>query len=307
MGTLPPSGSPAKTGLSEPRIQTPESPTALDTEKALDPSGHGPNAVRMELLSPRQVDAMRRAGAVAATTLDRVGQSLRPGMRARDIDRLVREDTAAHGATPAQLGYHGFPAAVCVSIDDVACHGIPGDQVLREGSLVSVDVTSELGGWHGDTCRTFAVGALAPEAAHLMATARRCMEAGIAEVRHGARLGDVGAAIEALARSEGCDVVRAVGGHGIGRKMHQPPHVDHFGRPGRGRRLREGMAITVEPILVLGSPELSEDDDGWTLRTADGSLAAQFEHTLLVTRGGAEILTPAPRRPPPGAIRPGRT
>ncbi len=241
------------------------------------------------------MDAMRRAGAVAAATLDRVGRALGAGMRARDIDRLVREDTASRGARPAQLGYRGFPASVCVSIDDVACHGIPGEQLLREGSLVSVDVTSEKDGWHGDTCRTFAVGALSPEAAHLMDVARRCMEAGIAQVRHGARLGDVGAAVEALARSEGCDVVRAVGGHGIGRKMHQPPHVDHFGRPGRGKRLREGMALTIEPIVVLGSPRLSEDDDGWTLRTADGSLAAQFEHTLLVTRRGAEILT----HPPP--------
>ena len=234
---------------------------------------------------------MRRAGAVAAATLDRVGRALRPGMRARDIDRLVREDTAARGARPAQLGYHGFPATVCVSIDDVACHGIPGDQVLESGSIVSVDVTSELDGWHGDTCRTFAIGKPSPEAAHVMAIARRCMEAGIAEVRHGARLGDVGHAVESLAKAEGCDVVRAVGGHGIGRQMHQAPHVDHFGTPGSGVRLREGMALTVEPIIVLGSPELQEDDDGWTLRTADGSLAAQFEHTLLVTRRGAEILT----------------
>jgi len=250
--------------------------------------------IAVELLSSRQVEAMRRAGAVAAATLERVGRALRPTMTARDIDRIVREDTAARGARPAQLGYHGFPATVCVSIDDVACHGIPGDQVLEAGSVVSVDVTSELDGWHGDTCRTFAIGELAPDAAHLMAVARQCMEAGIAEVRHGARLGDVGHAIESLAKREGCDVVRAVGGHGIGRQMHQRPHVDHFGERGRGLRLREGMALTVEPILVLGSPELIEDDDGWTLRTADGSLAAQLEHTLLVTRRGAEILT----RPP---------
>jgi len=245
----------------------------------------------MELLSARDVEAMRRAGAVAAATLARVGRELRPGMRARDIDRLVRQDTAERGARPAQLGYHGFPATVCVSIDDVACHGIPGEQVLEAGSLVSVDVTSELDGWHGDTCRTFAIGEPSPEARHVMSVARRCMDAGIAQVRHGARLGDVGHAVETLARSEGCDVVRAVGGHGIGRKMHQAPHVDHFGQPGRGVRLREGMALTVEPIIVLGSPELTEDDDGWTLRTADGSLAAQFEHTVLVTRSGAEILT----------------
>lgn len=250
----------------------------------------------MELLSGREVEAMRRAGAVAAATLERVGRALRPGMRARDIDELVRVDTEARGARPAQLGYHGFPATVCVSIDDVACHGIPGDQVLEPGSVVSVDVTSELDGWHGDTCRTFVIGEPSAKARHVVEVARRCMEAGIAQVRHGARLGDVGYAVETFAKAEGCDVVRMVGGHGIGRKMHQAPHVDHFGTRGRGVRLREGMALTVEPIIVLGSPELTEDDDGWTLRTPDGSLAAQFEHTLLVTRRGAEILTlPATR------------
>lgn len=237
---------------------------------------------------------MRAAGAVAAATLQRVGQALRPGMTGAEIDRLVKEDTLARGARCAQLGYHGFPGAVCLSIDEVACHGIPGLQVIAEGQLVSVDVTSELDGWHGDTCATFAVGALSPEAAHVLDVARRCRDAGIAVVRHGVRLGDVGAAIEALALREGCDVVRAVGGHGIGRKMHQDPHVNHFGKPGRGLRLREGMAITIEPIVVLGSPELIEEDDGWTLSTADGSLAAQFEHTLLVTRAGCEILTLAP-------------
>ena len=228
---------------------------------------------------------------VAAQTLQRVGRALRPGMTGAAIDALVRADTAERGARCAQLGYHGFPGAVCVSIDDVACHGIPGPQVLAEGQLVSVDVTSELNGWHGDTCATFVLGEPSPEAAHVLDVARRCRDAGIAQVRHGARLGDIGHAVETLAQREGCAVVRVVGGHGIGRKMHQAPHVDHFGAPNRGVRLREGMALTVEPILVLGSPELVEDDDGWTLRTPDGSLAAQFEHTLLVTRDGCEILT----------------
>ncbi|MCA9607074.1 MAG: type I methionyl aminopeptidase [Myxococcales bacterium] len=235
---------------------------------------------------------MRDAGAAAAATLRRVADALRPGMSTADVDGLVREDTAQRGARPSQLGYHGFPAAVCTSVNDVACHGIPSPRViLRAGDLVSVDVTSELAGWHGDTCATFAIGDPSPEAAHLIDVARRCRDAGIAEVRHGARLGDVGAAVEALAKAEGCSVIRDVGGHGIGRRMHLPPHVHHFGERGTGARLRAGMAITIEPILALGRPGLRQDDDGWTLRTADGSLAAQFEHTVLVTRDGCEVLT----------------
>lgn len=238
---------------------------------------------------------MRAAGRVAAATLARVGAALRPGMSTAEIDRLVRRDTAARGARPSQLGYRGFPAAVCTSRNDVVCHGIPRpDEVLAPGDLISVDVTSALDGWHGDNCATWIVGGRgSPEARHVREVARRCRDAGIAAVRHGARLGDVGALIEALAEREGCGVVREVGGHGIGRRMHQPPHVHHFGRPGTGRRLRAGMAITIEPIVTLGRPGLTEDPDGWTLRTDDGSPAAQFEHTVLVTRDGAEILTRA--------------
>ncbi|GAB5542966.1 MAG: type I methionyl aminopeptidase [Sandaracinaceae bacterium] len=235
---------------------------------------------------------MRRAGRVAAETLSRVGQWLEPGVRTSEIDAWVRADTARQGARPSQLGYHGFPAAVCTSRNDVACHGIPReDEVLEDGDLVSVDVTSQLDGWHGDTCATFAVGAPSPEAAHLLETARRCRDEGIAQVRAGVRLGDVGAVIEAVARRAGCGVVRVVGGHGIGRRMHQPPHVDHFGSPGRGIRLKAGMAITIEPILTLGAPDLVTDADGWTMRTLDGSWAAQFEHTIVVEEDGAQITT----------------
>lgn len=235
---------------------------------------------------------MRAAGRVAAETLHAAGAALRPGLTTADIDRLVREDTARRGARPSQLGYHGFPASVCTSINDVACHGIPSERVtLREGDVIAVDVTSELGGFHGDNCQTFVIGTPSPEARHVIDVARRCRDVGVSVVRDGARLGTVGAVIEALARREGCSVIRDVGGHGIGRKMHQPPHVHHFGEAGTGRRLRAGMAITIEPIVALGAPELVQDDDGWTLRTADGSWTAQFEHTLLVTREGCEILT----------------
>lgn len=237
-------------------------------------------------------EGMRAAGEVAAATLSAVARALAAGMTTADIDRLVRDDTTRRGARPAQLGYRGFPAAVCTSVNEVACHGIPSKHVvLRPGDIVSVDVTSELGGWHGDTCETFAIGAPSPEAAHVIDVARRCRDAGIAVVRHGARLGDLGAAVEEVAIREGCSIVRDVGGHGIGRAMHQSPHVHHFGTRGTGARLRAGMAITVEPIVVLGGPKLRQARDGWTLRTADGRLAAQFEHTVLVTREGCEVLT----------------
>lgn len=244
------------------------------------------------ILKGRELEAMRLAGRVAARTLAFVGEQLRPGLSTADVDRLVREDTARRGARPSQLGYHGFPAAVCTSRNEVVCHGIPReDERLEPGDLLNVDVTSELKGWHGDTSVTFCVGEPSPEARHLVETARRCLEAGIAAVRHGARLGDVGAAIEALARAEGCGVVTEWGGHGIGRQMHLPPHVSHVGRAGEGLQLREGMAFTIEPMLTLGRPETRTLDDGWTVVTTDGRWSAQFEHTVLVTRRGAEVLT----------------
>lgn len=246
----------------------------------------------IERLGAADVDRMRAAGRAAAATLALVKARLRVGMTTAEIERLVREDTRRRGARPSQLGYRGFPAAVCTSPNTVVCHGIPSRRVrLREGDIIGVDVTSELNGFHGDNCATFVIGNAAPEARHVVEVARRCRDAGIAQVRDGARLGDIGAAIAELAAGEGCSVVTAVGGHGIGRRMHMEPHVPHVGRRGAGRRLRAGMAITIEPILTLGSPDIIQDDDGWTLRTADGSLSAQFEHTVLVTSHGCEILT----------------
>ena len=248
--------------------------------------------VQIERLGRRQRTPMRLAGRVAAETLRWVGAQLRAGMTTAEVDRLVREDTRRRNAVPSQLGYHGFPGAVCTSRNDVVCHGIPrDDETLHDGDIVSIDVTSNLDGWHGDTCRTFAIGTPTRERAHVMEVAERCCRLGISIVRDGVRLGDVGHAVDALARAEGCSVVREVGGHGIGRKMHLPPHVSFFGEPGTGRRLREGMAITIEPIVMLGTPRVVTDDDGWTMRTHDGSPAAQFEHTILVTREGCEVLT----------------
>ncbi|MEM9068632.1 MAG: type I methionyl aminopeptidase [Myxococcota bacterium] len=249
--------------------------------------------MRIERLNARQVDSLRRAGRVAAQTLAAVGETLRAGLTTAAIDRFVRTDTAARNAAPSQLGYHGFPGAVCTSRNDVVCHGIPSERdVLEEGDIVSVDVTSHFEGWHGDTCRTFAIGTPTPERAHVLRVAEACCQLGIRTVRDGIRLGDLGAVVDDFAQAEGCAIVRDVGGHGIGRAMHLSPHVSFFGTPGTGRRLRRGMAITIEPIVVLGeSAEVTTDPDGWTMRSASGAPAAQFEHTIVVTRDGAEVMT----------------
>jgi methionyl aminopeptidase len=246
----------------------------------------------IEILGDREIARLRKAARVAAATLDHVGRQLRAGMTTADIDALVRRDTAARGGRPSQLGYHGFPAAVCTSRNEVVCHGIPSPhEVLEPGDIVNVDVTTNVGGFHGDTSRTFCIGDVSKEAAHVVDVARRCLRAGIAAVRHGAHLGDVGHAIATLAAREGCSVVRDFGGHGIGREMHMDPHVSHVGRPGAGLRLKAGMAFTIEPMINLGGEGVVQLEDGWRVVTADGSLSAQFEHTVLVTKGGCEVLT----------------
>jgi methionyl aminopeptidase len=251
------------------------------------------------ILTMRDVVAMRLAGRAAASTLEHVAAELRPGLSTADIDTLVRRHTSSLGGRPAQLGYHGFPASVCTSRNDVVCHGIPRPEVrLESGDIVNVDVTTELGGFHGDTSATFCIGEVSAEAQHVVDTARACLEAGVSVVRDGARLGDIGAAIEEVARRAGCSVVRDFGGHGIGRRMHQPPHVSHTGVRGTGLRLRAGMALTIEPMVNLGGAAVRTLSDGWTVLTADGSLSAQFEHTVLVTRRGSEVLTPRPTPQP---------
>lgn len=246
----------------------------------------------IEILSSSQIERMRRAGRAAAETLAFVGAQLRPGMSTADIDRLVREDTARRGGLPSQLGYNGFPAAVCTSRNHVVCHGIPSERErLEPGDIINVDVTTNLDGYHGDNSATFIIGDASPDARRIVDVARRCRDAGIAVIREGARLGDIGAAIEELARAEGVSIVTEVGGHGIGRHMHCDPHVPHTGRRGAGHRLKAGMAITVEPMVNLGGAAVRMLEDGWTIVTADRSLSAQWEHTVVVTRDGHEIMT----------------
>ncbi len=242
---------------------------------------------------------MRRAGQVAAATLREVGARLRPGISTAEIDAWVREDTARRGARPSQLGHRSgsgpaFPASVCVSRNEVVCHGVPSrTERLVEGDIVNLDVTSEYEGFHGDTSMTFEVGEVDPRLRELVACTRAALEAGIAAVFPGARIGDIGAAIEDVARAAGFAVVQEFCGHGIGRRMHMAPQIPHTGKRGTGLRLRPGMTFTIEPMLILRPVGLRVLDDGWTVVTADGSPSAQFEHTVLVTEDGCEVLTRA--------------
>jgi methionyl aminopeptidase len=253
--------------------------------------------VAITVYSASEIERLRRAGHAAAQTLAFVGERIRAGITTAEIDRWVREDTARRGGRPSQLGYrsHGsppFPAAVCTSVNHVVCHGVPSARVvLARGDIVNVDVTTELDGFHGDTSATFPVGEASADARHVVDVARRSRDAGIEVVREGARLGDIGAAISELAAREGCSVVSDFGGHGIGRRMHEEPHVPHVAPRGSGVRLRAGMVFTVEPMVNLGGRDVEVLRDGWTVVTKDRSLSAQFEHTVLVTREGYELLT----------------
>jgi methionyl aminopeptidase len=245
----------------------------------------------VEIKSPKEVDTLRRACRIAAETLLEVGPILRAGMTTDDINRFVHEDTIRRGARPAPLNYHGFPKSVCTSINEVVCHGIPGAQRLKDGDIINVDVTSIYDGFHGDTSATFYIGRPSKEALHVTEVARRSLEIGIEQVRDGARLGDIGAAIQEYAEGEGCSVVRAFVGHGIGRRFHEPPQVSHVGTRGSGLRLKAGMCFTIEPMINAGGYEVDVLEDGWTVLTRDRSLSAQFEHTLVVTKSGCEVLT----------------
>ncbi len=245
----------------------------------------------VEIKTPREIDAMRAVCRLAADTLVKVGEIIAPGITTEDINTFVHRDTLEKGAIPAPLNYKGFPKSVCTSVNEVICHGIPGARILNEGDIINVDVTHIYNGFHGDTSATFYVGTPSDEAKKVTEVSRRCLELGIAQVRPGARLGDIGAAIETFAHAHNCSVVRDFVGHGIGRKFHEEPQVKHYGRAGTGKRLKAGMIFTIEPMINVGDYEMEILDDDWTAVTVDGSWSAQFEHTLLVTDDGVEILT----------------
>jgi len=250
----------------------------------------------VEIKSPKEIEGMRRACRIAAETLLESAHLIRAGVTTEEINRFVHEDTLRRGARPAPLNYHGFPKSVCTSVNEIVCHGIPGSQRLKDGDIINVDVTSIYEGFHGDTSATFYVGTPSKEARHVTETARRSLELGIAVVREGARIGDIGAAIQEFAEGEGCSVVRAFVGHGIGRRFHEPPQVSHVGTRGSGLRLRAGMCFTIEPMINIGGYEVDVLDDGWTVVTRDHSLSAQFEHTLVVTKDGCEVMTARDRK-----------
>ena len=265
----------------------------------LDPWDEGRTAIKLH--GPADFEAMRRAGRLAAETLDFITPHVRPGVTTEELDRLCHDFIVEHGAIPAPLNYRGFPKSICTSVNHVVCHGIPGPKRLREGDIVNIDVTVILDGWHGDTSRMFPVGTVGVKAQRLMDVTYEAMMRGIAVVRPGATLGDVGHAIQSFAEAHRYSVVRDFCGHGLGRVFHDAPSVLHYGAPGRGLTLREGMFFTVEPMINAGRYEVKILDDGWTAVTKDRSLSAQFEHSIGVTAEGHEIFTLSPAgldRPP---------
>ena len=248
--------------------------------------------MKISIKKGKALEAMREAGRVASEVLRACRDAVAPGVATAEIGEVCLRTARALGAESSTLGYCGFPGALCVSINDEVIHGIPGPRVIRLGDIVSLDVTVHKDGYHGDNAITVAVGEIPPETRELLDVTRRALEAGIAAARPGRHLSDVSAAVEKVAREGRCGVVRDFVGHGIGRSMHEEPQVPNFGRPGRGPILEEGMTICIEPMFTRGSHKVEVLKDDWTVVTKDGLPAAHFEHTVLITAAGAEILTP---------------
>lgn len=247
---------------------------------------------RIVLRTPDEIARIREACLVVHEVLEELARAAAPGVTTAELDRLALARTRARGAVPAFLGYHGYPAALCISVNDEVVHGIPSPRrVLAEGDLVGLDFGVVLGGFYGDAARTVAVGRPSPEAARLVETTRAALDAAIAAARPGGRVGDIGAAVQALVEGRGYSVVREFVGHGIGRRLHEPPQVPNWGTPGTGALLRPGTVLALEPMVNLGASDVEVLDDGWTAVTADGSLSAHFEHTVAVTENGPEILS----------------
>ena len=239
-----------------------------------------------------EIAAMRQAGAVVGSILKILSSETRPGMTTRQLDEIAVKELAKYGAAPSFKGYRGFPAALCVSINDEVVHGIPGDRVIQEGDLVSLDFGAMVEGFHGDAALTVGVGDISVQAKRLLETTRRCLEAAIAVARPGARLTDISATIQHCVESSNFSVVREYTGHGIGRAMHEEPQIPNFGLQGQGPVLRKGMTLAIEPMVNMGGWRTKVKSDHWTVVTADGSLSAHFEKTIAVTNGEAEVLTP---------------
>ncbi len=271
-------------------------------ERNIQPS---PEDGRIKIHRPEHFEGMRRAGRLAAETLDFITPHVRPGVSTEELDRLCHDFIVSHGAVPAPLNYRGFPKSICTSVNHVVCHGIPSeDKILEEGDIINIDVTTILDGWHGDTSRMYEVGNAGVKARRLIEVTYEAMMRGIAAVRPGATTGDIGYAIQRYAEANRFSVVRDFCGHGLGRIFHDAPSILHFGNPGEGPVLRPGMFFTLEPMINAGRYPVKILADGWTAVTKDRSLSAQFEHSVGVTETGCEIFTLSPKglHKPPYAL-----
>jgi methionyl aminopeptidase len=251
--------------------------------------------------SPREIERIAAAGALVAETIAHVGSLLRPGVTTDELDQAAGAFIREHGGIPTSEGYKGYPKAICISPNDVVVHGIPDEFVVGEGDLVTIDVGVTLDGYIADSAYTFGVGEIEPEAQRLLDVAQSALAAGIDEAVVGNRVGDVSHAIQEVVEAAGFSVIRSLVGHGVGRYYHEDPHIPNFGEPGRGPRLSDGMTIAIEPMITAGGSDVHVMEDGWTIRTADSSLSAHFEHTVAITADGPRILTP--RVGIPGGVR----
>jgi len=241
--------------------------------------------------SPQEIEIMRQAGRIVAAILEVLVRRIKPGVITEELDTVTARELSRHGATSSFKGYRGFPAYLCVSVNDELVHGIPGKRVIEEGDIVSLDMGAVCHGFHGDAALTVGVGKVSIQAEQLLEATEGALKAGIARAQSGARLGDISAAIQSFAESRGFSVVREYVGHGIGREMHEDPQIPNFGSPGQGPLLQRGMTLALEPMVSAGVWRTKVGGDGWTVSTADGSLCAHFEHTIAINDGEAEILT----------------
>ena len=249
---------------------------------------------KITIHAPSDFEGMRKSGRLAAETLDFITPYVQPGIATEELDQLCHDFIVNHGAIPAPLNYNGFPKSICTSVNHVVCHGIPGPKKLQKGDIINIDVTTILDGWHGDTSRMFAVGEIPLRAKKLIEITFESMMRAIEMVRPGVHLGDIGHAIQSYVEPKGFSVVRDFCGHGVGKTFHMAPEVLHFGTPGTGPVLEEGMFFTIEPMINAGKPDCKILGDNWTAVTRDKSLSAQFEHSLGVTATGYEIFTLSP-------------
>jgi methionyl aminopeptidase len=247
--------------------------------------------VPIVLKSLADIERMRAAGAVVADVHAALRMLVEPGISTRELDAVAHNMIVSAGGYPSFLGYHGYPASICASINDVVLHGIPDDTVLQDGDIISIDVGVKLDGFHGDAAVTLAVGSISAEAQRLIETVEACFWAGFKQLLDGGRLGDAAHAVQAYAEERGFGVIREYAGHGVGRQMHEDPSVPNVGQPGTGAILRNGMTFAMEPMITAGSPETRVRPDRWTVETVDGSLAAHFEHTVAIVGGEAVVLT----------------